>query len=98
MEATQALLSPPRPTPHIEVDRLELYYGSVPAVRGVSFNVFPGEQLTLLGPPSPVLSSRPRAKFASVGSRSIRRNAASIYAPRNAACRWCSNPTPFGRI
>src|SRR5438046_6029254 len=36
--------------PHIEVDRLELYYGSVPAVRGVSFNVLPGEQLTLLGP------------------------------------------------
>jgi ABC-type Fe3+/spermidine/putrescine transport system ATPase subunit len=27
-----------------------LYYGSVPAVRGVSFNVLPGEQLTLLGP------------------------------------------------
>jgi len=38
------------PTPHIEVDRLELYYGNVPAVRGVSFNVLPGEQLTLLGP------------------------------------------------
>src|SRR5258705_3012131 len=37
-------------TPHIEVDRLELYYGSVPAVRGVSRNVLPGEQLTLLGP------------------------------------------------
>src|SRR5580692_1243928 len=36
--------------PHIEVDGLELYYGSVPAVRGVSFNVQPGEQLTLLGP------------------------------------------------
>src|SRR5712692_3973369 len=36
--------------PHIEVDRLELHYGSVPAVRGVSFNVLPGEQLTLLGP------------------------------------------------
>src|ERR1700681_1686385 len=50
MEASQAPLSPPRPTPHIEVDRLELYYGGVPAVRGVSFNVFPGEQLTLLGP------------------------------------------------
>ena len=29
---------------------LELYYGSVPAVRGVSFNVLPGEQLTLLRP------------------------------------------------
>src|SRR4029079_6021872 len=38
------------PTPHIEVHGLELYYGSVPAVRGVSFNVLPGEQLTLLGP------------------------------------------------
>src|SRR2546429_3751990 len=39
------------PTPHIEVDRLELYYGNVPAGRGGSFNVLPGEQLTLLGPP-----------------------------------------------
>src|SRR5213595_1489287 len=38
------------PTPHIEVHDLELYYGSIPAVRGVSFNVLPGEQLTLLGP------------------------------------------------
>src|SRR6195952_85618 len=38
------------PAPHIEVDRLEVYYGSVAAVRGVSFNVLPGEQLTLLGP------------------------------------------------
>src|SRR5437879_8906948 len=42
--------SPSLATPHIEVERLELYYGSVPAVRGVSFNVLPGEQLTLLGP------------------------------------------------
>src|SRR4051812_20762477 len=37
-------------SPHIQVDRLEVYYGNVPAVRGVSFNVLPGEQLTLLGP------------------------------------------------
>jgi ABC-type Fe3+/spermidine/putrescine transport system ATPase subunit len=36
--------------PHIEVDRLEVRYGKVPAVRGVSFSVLPGEQLTLLGP------------------------------------------------
>jgi ABC-type Fe3+/spermidine/putrescine transport system ATPase subunit len=49
MEATQAPLSPPGPA-HIEVNRLEIYYGSVPAVRGVSFKVFPGEQLSLLGP------------------------------------------------
>jgi ABC-type Fe3+/spermidine/putrescine transport system ATPase subunit len=45
-----APVSPPKPSPHIEVDRLELHYGNVPAVRGVSFNVLPGEQLTLLGP------------------------------------------------
>jgi ABC-type Fe3+/spermidine/putrescine transport system ATPase subunit len=37
-------------TPHIEVERLEVNFGSVPAVRGVSFSVVHGEQLTLLGP------------------------------------------------
>src|SRR5437870_1925929 len=42
--------SPRGPTPHIEVEGLELYYGSVPAVRALNFNVMPGEQLTLLGP------------------------------------------------
>jgi len=36
--------------PHIEVEDLEIFYGDVPAVRGVSFSVQPGEQLTLLGP------------------------------------------------
>jgi iron(III) transport system ATP-binding protein len=35
---------------HIEVEGLEVFYGAVPAVRGISFNVLPGEQLTLLGP------------------------------------------------
>src|SRR4029078_4985497 len=38
------------PKPHIEVDNLEVYFGAVPAVRGVSFTVLHGEQLTLLGP------------------------------------------------
>src|SRR3954465_10809552 len=50
MPVSPAPVPPSGPTPHIEVDRLEVYYGSVPAVRGVSFNVRPGEQLTLLGP------------------------------------------------
>src|SRR5690349_13761373 len=36
--------------PHIEVTDLHIHYGDVPAVRGVSFTVRPGEQLTLLGP------------------------------------------------
>src|SRR5256885_5990783 len=36
--------------PHIEVENLEIRYGDVPAVRGVSFSVQPGEQVTLLGP------------------------------------------------
>ena len=35
---------------HIEVENLEVRYGSVAAVVGVSFKVRPGEQLTLLGP------------------------------------------------
>jgi iron(III) transport system ATP-binding protein len=35
---------------HIEVRDLVVRYGSVTAVRGVSFAVRPGEQLTLLGP------------------------------------------------
>src|SRR3954470_4995010 len=50
MPASPAPASNSQPTPHIEVNGLEIYYGSVPAVRGVSFNVLPGEQLTLLGP------------------------------------------------
>src|SRR6478735_4853702 len=36
--------------PHIQVQDLHIHYGNVPAVRGVSFTVLPGEQLTLLGP------------------------------------------------
>jgi len=95
------------PIPHIEVDRLELYYGNVPAVRGVSFNVLPGEQLTLLGPSGCGKTTTLRAiagleqptagEIRIDGSWSIRQNAASTYAPRNAACRWYSNPTRFGR-
>jgi ABC-type Fe3+/spermidine/putrescine transport system ATPase subunit len=38
------------PKSHIEVENLEVSFGAVPAVRGVSFTVMHGEQLTLLGP------------------------------------------------
>jgi iron(III) transport system ATP-binding protein len=38
------------PAAHIEVKELVVQYGHVTAVRGVSFAVRPGEQLTLLGP------------------------------------------------
>jgi iron(III) transport system ATP-binding protein len=46
---------PSQPSPlddraHIEVRDLEVRYAGVPAVGGVSFDVRPGEQLTLLGP------------------------------------------------
>src|SRR3954464_16091666 len=34
----------------IEVEDLEIRYGPVPAVKGISFQVRAGEQLTLLGP------------------------------------------------
>src|ERR1043166_7639761 len=35
---------------HIEVENLTVRYGAAAAVAGVSFQVQPGEQLTLLGP------------------------------------------------
>jgi iron(III) transport system ATP-binding protein len=38
------------PTPHIEVEDLQIHYGPVAAVGPVSFTVMPGQQLTLLGP------------------------------------------------
>ena len=38
------------PSPHIEVENLAISYGRVAAVGPVSFQVMPGQQLTLLGP------------------------------------------------
>jgi iron(III) transport system ATP-binding protein len=38
------------PAAHIEVENIVIRYGDVTAVRGVSFAIEPGKQLTLLGP------------------------------------------------
>lgn len=38
------------PAPALEADSLEKWYGPLPAVRGVSFRLAPGEFLTLYGP------------------------------------------------
>jgi iron(III) transport system ATP-binding protein len=38
------------PAPQIEIEDLEIHYGPVAAVGPVSFNVMPGQQVTLLGP------------------------------------------------
>ena len=94
--------------PHIEVEQLEIYYGNVPAVRGVSFNVLPGEQLTLLGPSGcgKTTTLRAIAGLEQPTAGEIRiggahglfvGNAASTSAPRSAACRWCSSPMRSGR-
>ena len=70
--------------PHIEVENLEIHYGNVPAVRGVSFRRAAGRATDAARPVrlrqdhdacarSRASSSRPRARSASAARRSIRR-------------------------
>jgi iron(III) transport system ATP-binding protein len=49
-KASETIPTTSAPGAHIEVKDLVVQYGQVTAVRGVSFAVRPGEQLTLLGP------------------------------------------------
>jgi iron(III) transport system ATP-binding protein len=49
-KASETIPTTSAPGAHIEVKNLVVQYGQVTAVRGVSFAVRPGEQLTLLGP------------------------------------------------
>jgi ABC-type Fe3+/spermidine/putrescine transport system ATPase subunit len=65
--------------PHIEVENLEIHYGDVPAVRGVSFEVSPGEQLTLLGP-------------SGCGKTTTLRAIAGLEQPRGGAIRIAGAP------
>jgi len=67
--------------PHIEVDQLVVQYGDVPAVRGVSFSVQPGEQLTLLGPSGcgKTTTLRAIAGLEQPGAGEIRIGGAAMY-------------------
>src|ERR1041385_7761568 len=71
-------------TPHIEVEGLEVHFGAVPAVRGVSFNVMPGEQLTLLGPSGcgKTTTLRAIAGLEHAGAGEIRIDGEPVYSAR----------------
>jgi branched-chain amino acid transport system ATP-binding protein len=47
---SEAAASAPAPVPALELDRLEVRYGAVPAVRGLSLDVAAGEIVGLIGP------------------------------------------------
>ncbi len=75
---------------HIEVENLEVRYGSVTAVEGVSFEVRPGEQLTLLGPSGCGKTTtlraiagleRPTSGAIRIGGNSVYASAARINVP-----------------
>jgi iron(III) transport system ATP-binding protein len=67
--------------PHIEVENLEIYYRDVQVVRGVSFVVLPGEQLTLLGPSGcgKTTTLRAIAGLEKPGAGEIRIDGAPVY-------------------
>ena len=71
-------------TPHIEVEGLEVHFGTVPAVRGVSFSVMPGEQLTLLGPSGcgKTTTLRAIAGLEHAGAGEIRIDGKPVYSAR----------------
>src|ERR1700750_1085782 len=70
--------------PHIEVKDLHIHYGEVPAVRGGSFDVVPGEQLTLLGPSGcgKTTTLRAIAGLERPSSGEIRIGGAPVYSSR----------------
>ena len=76
--------------PHIDVERLDIRYGPVLAVQGVSFQVRQGEQLTLLGPSGCGKTTtlraiagleRPSAGTIRIGGRTVYSSAEGINIP-----------------
>jgi len=94
-------------SPRIEVEDLVVRYGDVTAVDRVSFNIGPGELVTLLGPSGcgKTTTLRGIAGLETPTDGTIRLNGQTVFSGRDrinipaesAACRWCSSPTPSGR-
>src|SRR5215218_2450696 len=80
VSATMAAAEPA----HIEVEDLEIRYGAVLAVKGVSFSVRAGEQLTLLGPSGcgKTTSLRAIAGLERPSAGAIRIGGQTVYASR----------------
>jgi len=62
----------------LEVDRLEVSYGALPALHGVSLAVQPGEIVALVGPNG-------------AGKSTLLKTIAGLLAPRGGAVRWEGN-------
>jgi iron(III) transport system ATP-binding protein len=91
----------------IDVRDLVVRYGTVLAVRGVSFTVAAGEHVTLLGPSGCGKTTtlraiagleRPTSGEISIGGRPVFSSRPSVNVPaERRGSRWCSSRTPSGR-